>query len=197
MAATRCAPPPPTQSRGDEATMATLTIINVDGFVFAAILFLLSVGLTLIFGVLRILNIAHGGIYALGAYLGTYLALKILDLGWSPYLTYLMLLVGALIIGVITGPLLERLFLRRVYGQAEAIQLLLTFSILLILDDLMKLIWGTAPLMVSTPSTLLGHVSLAGIPYTWYHFLLIGVSIVFGGALVWLVRGTRFGKIVV
>ena len=90
-----------------------------------------------------------------------------------------MLLLGALIIGLVTGPLIERLFLRRVYGQAEAIQLLLTFSILLILDDVIKLIWGTAPLLVSKPSTLLGQVSVGGIPYTWYHFLLIAVSIVF------------------
>jgi len=177
--------------------MATLTIIIVDGFVFAAILFLLSVGLTLIFGVLRILNISHGGIYALGAYMGTFLALKILDWGWNPYLTYVMLLAGALIIGLVVGPLIERLFLRRVYGQAEAIQLLLTFAILLILDDLIKLIWGTTPMLVSKPSTLLGQVSIGGIPYTWYHFVLIAVSIVFGGALVWLVRGTRFGKIIV
>jgi branched-chain amino acid transport system permease protein len=177
--------------------MATLTIIIVDGFVFAAILFLLSVGLTLIFGVLRILNISHGGIYALGAYMGTFLALKILDRGWNPYLTYVMLLAGALIIGLVVGPLIERLFLRRVYGQAEAIQLLLTFAILLILDDLIKLIWGTTPMLVSKPSTLLGHVSIGGILYTWYHFVLIAVSIVFGGALVWLVRGTRFGKIIV
>jgi len=177
--------------------MATLTIIIVDGFVFAAILFLLSVGLTLIFGVLRILNISHGGIYALGAYMGTFLALKILDWGWNPYLTYVMLLAGALIIGLVVGPLIERLFLRRVYGQAEAIQLLLTFAILLILEDLIKLIWGTTPMLVSKPSTLLGQVSIGGIPYTWYHFVLIAVSIVFGGALVWLVRGTRFGKIIV
>jgi branched-chain amino acid transport system permease protein len=177
--------------------MAILTIIIVDGFVFAAILFLLSVGLTLIFGVLRILNVSHGGIYALGAYMGTYLALKVLDAGLTPYLTYPMLLLGALIVGLVAGPLIERLFLRRVYGQAEAIQLLLTFSLLLILDDLIKLIWGTTPMLVSTPSTLLGQVSIAGIPYTWYHFLLIAVSAVFGGSLVWLVRGTRFGKLVV
>jgi branched-chain amino acid transport system permease protein len=177
--------------------MAIFTIIVLDGLVFAAVLFLLSVGLTLIFGVLRILNISHGGIYALGAYMGTYLALKILEAGLSPYLTYLALLVGALIVGLGAGPLIERVFLRRVYGQAEAIQLLLTFSILLILDDLMKLIWGTTPMLVSKPSTLLGQVSLAGISYTWYHFLLIAVSVLFGGALVWLVRGTRFGKIVV
>ena len=177
--------------------MAIFTIIVLDGLVFAAVLFLLSVGLTLIFGVLRILNISHGGIYALGAYTGTYLALKILEAGLSPYLTYLALLVGALIVGLVAGPLIERLFLRRVYGQAEAIQLLLTFSILLILDDLMKLIWGTTPMLVSKPSTLLGQVSLAGISYSWYHFLLIAVSVLFGGALVWLVRATRFGKIVV
>ena len=177
--------------------MAILTIIVVDGFIYAAILFLLSVGLTLIFGVLRILNISHGGIYALGAYMATWLALQVLELGASPYWTYVMLFVGALIIGLISGPLIERLFIRRVYAEAEAIQLLLTFSILLILDDVIKLIWGTTALMVSTPSTLLGSVSVAGIPYTWYQFVLIGVSVVFGGALVWLVRGTRFGKIIV
>jgi branched-chain amino acid transport system permease protein len=172
--------------------MAIFTIIVVDGLIYAAILFLLSVGLTLIFGVLRILNISHGGIYALGAYMATWLALKALGLGVSPYWTYVMLFVGALIIGLVCGPIIERVFVRRVYAEAEAIQLLLTFSILLILDDLIKLIWGTTALLVSTPSTLLGSVSIAGIPYTWYQFVLIGVSVVFGGSLVWLVRGTRF-----
>jgi len=177
--------------------MRLLTVVVLDGAVFAAILFLLSVGLTLIFGVLRILNIAHGGIYALGAYMATWLALRPLGLGFSAYWTYPMLLVGALIVGLTTGPLIERLFLRRVYERAEAIQVLLTFSILLILEDLMKLIWGTKPLFVSEPYMLLGQVSLGGITYSWYHFLLIAVSIVFGGALVWVVRGTRFGKLVV
>ncbi|HEV8530840.1 MAG TPA: branched-chain amino acid ABC transporter permease, partial [Methylomirabilota bacterium] len=85
----------------------------------------------------------------------------------------------------------------RVYGRAEAIQLLLTFSIFLILDDLMKLIWGTKPLFVSEPYTLLGEFSLSGIRYSWYQVLLIAVAILFGGALVWAVRGTRIGKIVV
>lgn len=177
--------------------MAIFTIIVVDGLIYAAILFLLSVGLTLIFGVLRILNISHGGIYALGAYMATWLALKVLGLGVSPYWTYVMLFVGALIVGLVCGPIIERVFVRRVYAEAEAIQLLLTFSILLILDDLIKLIWGTTALLVSTPSTLLGSVSVAGIRYTWYQFVLVGVSVVFGGSLVWLVRGTRFGKLIV
>lgn len=177
--------------------MRLLTTIVMDGTVFAAVLFLISVGLTLVFGVLRILNVAHGGIYAFGAYLATVLALRLLELGGSPYLTYLALLAGAVIVGLIAGPLIERVFLQRVYGRAEAIQLLLTFSIFLILDDLMKLIWGTKPLFVSEPYTLLGEFSLAGIPYSWYQVVLIGVSVLFGGALVWAVRGTRFGKIVV
>ncbi|MGH7408129.1 MAG: ABC transporter permease subunit, partial [Candidatus Methylomirabilales bacterium] len=109
--------------------MRLLTTIAMDGTVFAAILFLISVGLTLVFGVLRILNVAHGGLYAFGAFTATTLAVWLLDLGANPYLTYLMLLVAAVIVGVIAGPLIERLFLQRVYGRAEAIQLLLTFSI--------------------------------------------------------------------
>jgi len=177
--------------------MRTLTIILVDGTMFAAVLFLISVGLTLVFGVLRILNVSHGGLYAFGAYLATFLALKLLDLGGSPVLTYSMLLLGPVIVGLIAGPLIERVFLQRVYGRAEAIQLLLTFSIFLILDDLTKLIWGTQPLFVSAPYTLLGEFTIAGIRYSWYTVLLILVSIVFGGALVWAVRGTRLGKIVV
>jgi branched-chain amino acid transport system permease protein len=173
------------------------TTIVMDGSVFAAILFLISVGLTLVFGVLRILNVAHGGLYAFGAFTATSLALRLLGIGGSPYLTYLMLLLAPVIVGVIAGPLIERAFLQRIYGRAEAIQLLLTFSIFLILDDLMKLIWGTQPMFVSEPYTLLGEFSLSGIRYSWYQVVLIGVAIAFGGMLVWAVRGTRLGRIVV
>ncbi len=176
--------------------MATLTVILADGLIAAAVLFLLSLGLTLIFGVLRILNIAHGSIYALGAYLATFLALRVLKLGASPYWTYLMLFAGALVVGLVMGPVIERLFLRRVYGRAPAIQLLLTFSIVLILDDLMKVIFGTQPAIVSDPYSLLGTVSLAGVTYPWYDALLIAVSIAFGGSVLWMVRRTRFGKII-
>ncbi len=177
--------------------MRILTIIVMDGVISAAILFLISVGLTLVYGVLRILNISHGGIYAFGAYLATFLMLTVLGVGGHPYLTYLMLLVGAIIIGMVTGPIIERLFLRRIYGSDIHIQLLLTFAIFLILDDLMKVIWGTKPLFVSEPYTLLGQFSVSGIPYSWYQVLLIVVSVLFGGGLVWGVRRTRFGKIVV
>ncbi|MDP6572149.1 MAG: branched-chain amino acid ABC transporter permease [Rhodospirillales bacterium] len=174
-----------------------LTIIFFDGMSYAATLFLLSVGLTVVFGVLRILNISHGGIYALGAYMGTWLALWGLDVGLPPAMTYLMLVAGALFIGFTTGPFIERVLLRRIYGSDMHIQLLLTFSILLILDDGMKLIWGMEPMFVSEPYALLGTFSVGGIIYPYYDFALVAVSIMFGAALVWMVRGTSFGKLMV
>ena len=173
------------------------TIIVFDSVNYAATLFLISVGLTVVYGVLRILNVAHGGIYALGAYMGTWLALWGLDVGLPPAMSYLMLFIGALIVGLVVGPILEMLLLRRIYGRDIHIQLLLTFSVLLILDDSMKLIWGMEPLFVSEPYALLGTFKVVGIIYTWYDFALVGVAIAFGGALVWLVRGTNFGKLVV
>jgi branched-chain amino acid transport system permease protein len=177
--------------------MTLATIILFDSLSYAATLFLLSVGLTVVFGVLRILNVSHGGIYALGAYMGTWLALWVLEIGLPPVMTYPALFLGALIIGFTVGPIIERLLLRRIYGSDMHIQLLLTYSILLILDDSMKLIWGMQPMFVSEPYALLGRFSVAGIIYPWYDFMLVGVSVVFGGALVWLVRGTRYGKLMV
>lgn len=177
--------------------MNLLTIIVFDAINYAATLFLLSVGLTVVFGVMRILNVSHGGIYALGAYMGTWLALLVLDADLPPVLTYLMLLLGALIIGFLLGPIIERLLLRRIYGSDMHIQLLLTFSILLILDDSMKLIWGMEPLFISEPYSMLGRFKVGGIIYPWYDFVLVGVSVVFGAALVWMVRATRFGKLVI
>jgi branched-chain amino acid transport system permease protein len=174
-----------------------LTIIVFDGLNYASSLFLISVGLTFVYGVLNILNVSHGAIFALGAYMATWLTLQLLKVGIPDILTYVTLLAGALIIGLIIGPLIERLALRRIYGSDMHIQLLLTFSILLILDDVMKLIWGTTPLFVSEPYNYLGQFSLGGILFPWYNALLIGISAVFGGFLIWLVRRTRFGKIIV
>ena len=177
--------------------MNLLTIIVFDAINYAATLFLLSVGLTVVFGVMRILNVSHGGIYALGAYMGTWLALWVIEVDLPPVLTYLMLLLGAVIIGFLLGPIIERLLLRRIYGSDMHIQLLLTFSILLILDDSMKLIWGMEPLFISEPYSMLGRFKVGGIIYPWYDFVLVGVSVVFGAALVWMVRATRFGKLVI
>jgi len=174
-----------------------LTIVILDGLNYSATLFLISIGLTFVYGVLRILNISHGALYALGAYMATWLTLLLLKVGLPDILSYFTLFVGAIIVGLVFGPLIERLALRRIYGSDIHIQLLLTYSILLILDDLMKLIWGTDPLFVTEPYSFIGMFEVSGIIYPWYNILLMGIAALFGGFLIWLVRRTRFGKIVV
>jgi branched-chain amino acid transport system permease protein len=174
-----------------------LAFIFFDGLNYAATLFLIAVGLTFVYGVLRVLNISHGAIYAFGAYLATWITIKLLGLGLPVILSYFMLFAGAVTIGLILGPTIERLCLRRIYGSDIHIQLLLTFSILLILNDAMKLIWGLEPMFVSEPYTFIGMFEVGGIIYPLYNFLLMAIAVVFGGFLIWLLRRTHFGKIVV
>jgi branched-chain amino acid transport system permease protein len=174
-----------------------LAIILFDGLNYAATLFLIAVGLTFVYGVLRVLNISHGAIYAFGAYMATWITIKLLGVGLPVILSYFMLFAGAVIIGLILGPLIEKLCLRRIYGSDIHIQLLLTYSILLILDDAMKLIWGLEPMFVSEPYTFIGMFEVSGIIYPVYNLLLMAIAVVFGGFLIWLLRRTRFGKIVV
>lgn len=177
--------------------MRLLTFIALDGLTYASWLFLVSAGLTFTYGVVRILNLAHGNLYAIGAYLGATLVLRYLATGATPLLTYLLLLVAAIAVGVVAGPVIERLFLRRVYDREEEVQLILTFSISLILEDLVKLTWGVSPIFADVPYTYLGYVRLGGVNYAWYPFLLAGIAVTMG-ALLWLmVARTRFGKVLI
>ncbi|MGD9304103.1 MAG: branched-chain amino acid ABC transporter permease, partial [Desulfobacterales bacterium] len=170
-----------------------LAIVLFDGLNYSATLFLLSVGLTFVYGVLRVLNISHGAIYAFGAYMATWITIKLLGVGLPVFLSYLMLFAGAVIIGLVFGPSIEKLCLRRIYGSDIHIQLLLTYAILLILDDAMKLIWGMEPMFVSEPYTFIGMFEVGGIIYPVYNFLLMVIAAIFGGFLIWLLRRTRFG----
>ena len=103
------------------STLAVLA--TLDGLAYAALVFLVSVGLSLIFGVLRIVNVAHGSFYAFGAFLAATLSLLVTPI--SPWLTYPALLVAALTIGIVAGGLVERVLLSRVYGREEVLQLLI------------------------------------------------------------------------
>ncbi len=162
---------------------------------YAAWLFLVSAGLTFTYGVLRVLNLAHGNLYALGAYLGATLVLRYAATGSTVALGYGLLLVAAIVVGVIAGPLIERLFLRRVYNRDEGVQLLLTFSISLILEDVVKLVWGVTPIYADAPYTALGRVRLGGVNYAWYPFLLTAIALAVAGLLWLVVTRTRLGKI--
>jgi branched-chain amino acid transport system permease protein len=172
-----------------------LLVVALDGVTYAAWLFLVSAGLTFTYGVLRVLNLAHGNLYALGAYLGATLVLHYAASGSAVGLSYALLLIAAVAVGVTAGPLIERLFLRRVYARDEEVQLLLTFSISLILEDVVKLVWGVTPIYADMPYTFLGRVRLGGVNYALYPFLLLGVALAVAGLLWLIVTRTRLGKV--
>jgi branched-chain amino acid transport system permease protein len=176
--------------------METFLAIVVDGLIYAAWLFLISVGLTLIYGVMRILNIAHGSLYALGAYAAASSIIAYLKTDYSPYLSYLLLLGAALAVGIIAGPAIERGVLRWAYGMDEVVLLLVTYSLFLILEDVTKLIWGVDPYYASQAYGLLGQVNVGDLAYSTYDFAVVGCSALSGIFLWWVFNRTRRGRLV-
>lgn len=152
-----------------DSTLAILA--TLDGISYAALVFLVSVGLSLIFGVLRVVNVAHGSLYAYGAYLAATLSIAVAPI--SPWLTYPALLIASVIIGVTCGGFIERFLLRPVYGREEVLQLLITFAVFMIMDNLQRLIWGVQPIFASEPLKLLPNVSVFGVTYTSYQVILL------------------------
>lgn len=168
----------------------------VNGLANAALIFFVSVGLTLVFSVLRILNIAHGSFYSIGAYVGVIFVMWVGSAGLSPYLTYPALLLAAALVAALFGPLMERTLLRWTYGKSESIQILVTFAVFLILEDVQQLVFGVQAYYESTPMRLLGMTEIAGIPYPNYQLALIGAAVAVVIGLRLLLRHTRFGKLI-
>ena len=174
--------------------MNIVPIVLIDGITYASWLFLVSAGLTFIFGVLRILNVAHGSLYAIGAYLGATLVLRLGGQNQQNWTSLALLLLAAVIVGLVIGPLIERLLLRRVHTTDEVVGLLTTFALFLILEDVMRLIWGIAPYLIEGPYRMFGRVHVAGIAFAGYPFLLTAIAIL-AGLLLWLViHHTSFGR---
>jgi len=158
------------------------------------VLFLVAAGLQLVFGVQRILNLACGSFYALGAYTGVSAVTWALGHGLPASLFVLALLAGGLALAVI-GPPLERL-LSRIYDRDESFQLLLTFALVLMLEDVMRFVWGSAPVQLRGAYLVYGQVTVAGSTVPVYNLLVIaaGGAIALGMGL--LLTRTRFGRIV-
>jgi len=142
---------------------------SLSGLTAAMFLFLIASGLSLIFGVLRVLNFAHGTFYMLGAYL----AYQVIRwIGPGPGKFWISALGAALGIALLGG-LVERLLFRHLYGKEELYQLLFTYALVLVLGDVAKLIWGTQQKSVSRPPGLEGSVSLLGITIPHYNLFII------------------------
>ncbi|MEW6255766.1 MAG: branched-chain amino acid ABC transporter permease [Pseudomonadota bacterium] len=151
----------------------TIVLAVCDGVAYASLVFLVAVGLTFIFGVLGVLNIAHGSFYALGAYSAVSAGIWLTKAGFNPWLTFPALFVAAIVIGAVLGGLMEKLLLQRIYDKEQVLQILVTFAIFMILENVQRLIWGVQPYFMSEPLQLLGNVSLFGISYTAYQTLFL------------------------
>lgn len=163
----------------------------LTGLANAASLFLVASGLSLIFGVTRIVNFAHGAFYMLGAYIAYSLTIR-----WqTPLGFWLALLVAATAVAVV-GALLEILLLRRIYHAPELLQLLATFGVTLIVEDAVRLLWGPEDLVGPRAAGLSGAVSVLGRPMPVYDFVLILLGPAVLGLLWLLLHRSRWGLLV-
>ncbi|MCC0015796.1 MAG: branched-chain amino acid ABC transporter permease [Rhodobiaceae bacterium] len=144
-----------------------------DGVAYAALVFLVAVGLTLIFGVLQILNVAHGSFYAIGAYATASLGGMVFAAGFSPYLAFPLMLIVAVLVGIALGGLIEQFLLKRIYVKEGALQLLVTFAVFMILEDVQRLVWGVQPYFESSALQALGNIKVLGITYTVYQLIVL------------------------
>ncbi|MBI4964069.1 MAG: branched-chain amino acid ABC transporter permease [Desulfomonile tiedjei] len=162
----------------------------LSGLTMATLLFLVASGLTLIFGVGNVFNFAHGSFYMLGAYLAYQAATVWHTDFWTATVA------AALGAGVL-GMLAESLFLRRIYGRAEeaGFQILLTYSFILVIDDMVKIIWGTEYKSLLRPAGLRGSVQILGETTPTYNLAIIGIGLAVV-VVAWLVlTRTRAGKV--
>lgn len=161
----------------------------LNGLQFGLMLFLLAAGLTLVFGIMDLMNLAHGSLYMIGAYLMATIA--------AATGNFWIALPLAIVLTAVIGLALERLLMQHLYHRDHLAQVLATFAVILIADDLVKMIWGPAPLLLNAPPSLAGPVELfPGFTYPAYRLLIIGVGLVCALGLYLLVAHTRAGMLV-
>ncbi len=161
----------------------------LNGLQFGLMLFLIAAGLTLVFGIMDVLNLAHGSLYMAGAYV----AAETMQRSGSFVAAVLL---AALVTGL-AGLLLERVLMRRLYGRDHLAQVLATFAIVLIANDLIKMVWGPAPMMFNLPAALAGPVRiLPDLMYPAYRLLIIAVGLLLALGLYGFVSHTRAGVLV-
>ena len=168
--------------------MENFVINLLNGLSWGLLLFLISVGLTTVFGVMGVLNFAHGSFFMLGAYMCMQI-MHIIPSFW------IGLIVGPLLVALL-GIIIERFLLRKVYGREVAFQLLLTFAILLVLDDGVRLIWGPAYHVVEAPALLAGVFPLFDKSYPVYRLFLVIAGPTIGLDLWSFFRFSKWGKII-
>ncbi len=163
-------------------------LLAINSVTFGGLLFLLSAGFSLIFGLMRIPNLTHGSLFMLGAYFGATFAV------WYHLDFWLSALLSALLVAAI-GALIERFLLRRLAGNALA-QVLVTLGIAFIVADLCLMVWTGDPISVETPPQLAGFANIFGVPFSVYRLAIILIAVVVAAALWALLDATRLGAMI-
>jgi branched-chain amino acid transport system permease protein len=166
-------------------TFALVVEQLLNGVQFGLMLFLMAAGLTLVFGVMGLINLAHGSLYMIGAFFCAAVA------AWSG--NFWIGLIAGLAAAAAAGALIEVAVIRRLYGRDHLDQVLATFALILILSEAVRMLFGPFPLYLNVPQGLRGTVSLGIVDYSLYRLALIGVGLAVAVGLWWLIARTRLG----
>jgi branched-chain amino acid transport system permease protein len=177
--------------------MLTAFAILVDGLVYASWLFIVAIGLSLIFGVMKILNVAHGAFYAFGAYGAATLVGLWFEADLPVVGGFAAMVLAAVLIGVLLDTILERGLLRWVYGRDEVIVVLVTYAVFLILEDVLRLIWGADSYFAYQPYVALDNVIVGDMIIANYDLALIALAGLIALGAWWGLNRTRWGKLLI
>jgi branched-chain amino acid transport system permease protein len=172
--------------------VSILIIQTLNSLFYASVLFLIAAGLSLIFGVMRIVNMAHGSLYAFGAFVTAWLVSRAIAYHVPIWVAFLLIPGGALAVALV-GAAIEPILLRPFYRRAEEYQLLVTFGLLLILEDVMRLLFGGLPLSADPVMDLFPVIRIANLIYPGYNLVVIGVGVIAAIGLWAGIYRTRFG----
>lgn len=158
----------------------------LNGLQFGVMLFLMSAGLTLVFGVMGLINLAHGSLYMVGAFAAAAVA--------AATGSFFLALIASLAAAALAGALIEMTVLRRLYARDHLDQVLATFALILIFSEGTRWIFGSFPLFLDVPDALSGPVTLpGGIKYPLYRLSIIGIGLAVAAGLFFLINRTRLG----
>jgi branched-chain amino acid transport system permease protein len=172
--------------------------ITFNGLYFAALLFFASVGLTLVFGVLNLLNMAHAAFYGFGAYVGVWTLNNMGDVSTSTVVLLLILVLAIPIVVFILAGALDKTVFAPLYDIEPVYQLLATFGVILMLDDIIKYIWGASPITVdaaTNPSRQMGTIDFLGMSVSAYRSFVILIAVLCAIGLYVMFVKTKLGKI--
>ena len=162
---------------------------TLNGVQFGVFLFLIAAGLTLVFGIMNLVNLAHGALYMMGAYVGATV------FGWTG--SFLLAAVSVLPAMMVFGALVEMVALRTLYERDHMDQVLATFGLILFFNEVVRIVWGPESQPMPIPEALSGHIELIpGVPYPTFRIVIIGVGLTVAVALYLLISRTRLGMLI-